>query len=667
MSQNNPPRGSTRRRNIFTYAALGALGGSISLSVWRSEFAAKQVLLNQLVPFDLNRYYHGPEDVSKLSSSEILKVMEPVNSDNYIARSDIIAHILKPSKSSIIWKSLAAGKHNYRVIDSSKLTNEQKTGIIATLYGDNSPDYRKLMKLGWGPSHVAILRAVHLKDKGRLTSLTKTYIRSLGDEHVFDFNEQLLVSIHLGSNFHDRLEKFTLMVPSKVPMIANWKPIGIPPKMDVTSIQKKNSVSKLLTKLKAGEIIKEVQVLPHRGITDLSRGLIENSLSSIYETLTKNGYYGEFDVVATKDGGTIVSHDVDLTRLTTFSKRQADHLTENEIVGTPSVMEVISNGKFTGNYTGPYGPIVNLEIMLEYAFSINRDATIFVDCKTDSAPLVVAKLSRTPHWYSRVVVKFQSTDMGNAENFCRKVESRKPHRDWKNNVAIMVTSFPDQIAKSANASGLLKPTDFGSMFDIVKTYHEGFFRAGLRIVCVDAAVQLQFPNYNRRSNRALDPLGKKVDNQSDHYFRAMADSAQLAYLGYLKSMRPHILRGSLYLHPDAWVDEDPYYVPTRSHTLEKRNYPQLRHVQKPGALWPLLLPDGIVNMILTDRAIEEKIFLEFNHNELKRIARKLERQETDMIKIVKSEGNNIKFGAPRVMGNRNATSPTGHRASSSKR
>jgi glycerophosphoryl diester phosphodiesterase len=349
----------------------------------------------------------------------------------------------------IVPVSLPDGTIGYRVV-TGKFTNQELNAIIANILDGKDGNSRSadedLARLGMSKRDVALLKTIHF---GIGEAVSGSSVRGKGRKNMFDIGPDGKVTVNMGPKFaRDRNS------PNAIPQSeSTWpkaKDPELPPGKSASEVYPKYTQPNVFENWKPGD----KEIVPHRGQFDNGRGVPENSLGSIDaavgvdpETGQHNSYTLEFDVVTTKDGKVVLSHDLGSDRSTTRGPKPISQMNADEIVGQPIVVREVKDGKFTGKYVVTNEPVITMETAIDYALQKNPDAVIIIDARTSDPEKVAAEISKLPpEKQKHVVIQTYPYNYASGQDFKDKVNKAGAKPGWEKTVQI-VPVLPSPLTK----------------------------------------------------------------------------------------------------------------------------------------------------------------------------------------------------------------------------
>jgi len=511
----------------------------------------------------------------------------------------------------------------YRV-NVGAFSEEELNGIVANVLDGNDGNSRSaeedLALLGLSPRDIAVLKSVYF---GVREPVTGASIRSKGDKDMFNIGANGKLSVNLGREFEvDRRDKDA--IPQKESRWPKAEDPKLPTGDTAVDVYPRYTQPNLFENWKVGD----KEIVPHRGRFDNGRGIPENSLASIdaavgldSETGRHNSYSVEIDVMSTKDGTMVLSHDQGTARSTTLGNEPIGELGADEVVGRPIIIREVKDGKFTGEYVVTEEPVVTMETAIEYAVSINPDVTIIMDARGKDPGQVAAEVSKLPpHLRKHVAIQTYPYDYNSGKEFVDDARAKGAVEGWEEDIQI-IPVLPAPLTKK------LAQEKFGLSSDQEPTYEQrveaglewvkSFADEGVDVVGHSIQVDGTGDFYDKESD-AIDggfTDKEKRDQRIKSDFRG--DAANIEIGKRLKTDEPTIpwinsyraddykSGGQYYIY--AFKDGEPTLKPNGAAGEGSKNR------ATPGAL------TDYYDVVITDRPYEEKAVLvdrEDNNEEL---------------------------------------------------
>jgi Glycerophosphoryl diester phosphodiesterase family len=409
--------------------------------------------------------------------------------DAYLGRNAKASDLPQLIKDGVLKKvKMADGTTGYQLVPG-KFSEKQLNGIIANILdnkdGNNRSADKDLAMLGLSPRDIAVLKTIHFKVGEKVTGAG---LRAKGTKDMFDLGGDGKVSVSMGPDFaRDRRSKDA--IPQSESTWQQAQPPELPPGTSESDVYPQYTQPDIFGNWKPGDR----EIVPHRGKFDNGRGVPENSLGSIDAAVGVDPVTGvhdyntvEIDVVSTKDGKIVLSHDLGSDRSTTRGPKPIKEMNADEIVGQPIVVREVKDGKFTGKYVVTNEPVVTMETAIDYALQTNPNAVIIIDARTSDPELVAAEIAKLPpEKQKHVAIQTYPYNYADGQAFVDKVNEAGAPPGWEKNVQIIpVLPSPltkDLARKKYHLPPNVEPT-YAQRVAAGEEWLDSFDKAGVNVV-----------------------------------------------------------------------------------------------------------------------------------------------------------------------------------------
>nr|GMD64783.1 agrocinopine synthase [Ipomoea batatas] len=219
----------------------------------------------------------------------------------------------------------------------------------------------------------------------------------------------------------------------------------LPADIDVATVLARHSHPRLLERL--GENL-PLQVIEHRGMFNLGQGVQECTKSSLFAALGGGGRnLTELDVCLTSDRVPIVSHDLNSWRISSMDDKLFSEIDSSHLKDVPVIIREVSNGEILEKYRRTPDCIPFLESALESVFSVNPNATVFLDGRNYEAHLIVAWQSHRPQFHMKIILIFYTFGYLSGDAFVQAVVNANAAPGWRKMIALMPAVFPEELCR----------------------------------------------------------------------------------------------------------------------------------------------------------------------------------------------------------------------------
>nr|GMD61696.1 agrocinopine synthase [Ipomoea batatas]GMD64788.1 agrocinopine synthase [Ipomoea batatas] len=230
----------------------------------------------------------------------------------------------------------------------------------------------------------------------------------------------------------------------------------LPADIDVATVLARHSQPRLLERL--GENL-PLQVIEHRGMFNMGQGVQECTKSSLLAALGGGGRnLTELDVCLTSDRVPIVSHDLNSWRISSMDDKLFSEIDSSHLKDVPVIIREVSNGEILEKYRRTPDCIPFLESALESVFSVNPDATVFLDGRNYEAHLIVAWLSHRSQFHLKIVLIFYTFGYLSGDAFVQAVVNANAAPGWRKMIALMPAVFPEELCRLCQLKVVADPS-----------------------------------------------------------------------------------------------------------------------------------------------------------------------------------------------------------------